>query len=150
MKLSNKRAGSGAVLIILAVILIGLGCWLYAKYPYVRGHLHIFSPRIQGTVIVSDGGDEKAYSFFGNDGHGLYEWTVGDQIVPVHIELFNTNEWHVIKIDMRIERENDDWHVTGTVHCDDSNYKAPVEYNFTVPQGERIEMHFEDDSPTYP
>ena len=142
-----KRAiGLGTiVLLVILAIVFGTGIFLYVKYPYVRGHLHIFSPRIQGTVTISENDTEKTYSFSGNDGHGLYDWTVGEDIVPVHIVLFNTNNWHVIKLNFRIERDGDHWLVSGTADCDYKNGHTPREYSFTVPYGESIEMHFEDD-----
>ena len=146
MEKSKRGIGCGtiALLFILAIV-VGVGIFLYAKYPYVRGHLHIFSPRIQGTVTISENGTEKTYSFSGNDGHGMYNWTVGEDIVPVHIGLFNTNSWHVIKLDFHIWRDNDNWLVTGITDCDDRNGHVPTEYSFSVPYGESIELRLEDD-----
>ncbi len=125
------------------VVMAGALALLYVKSPYVRGHLHVFSPRIVCRVEVRDGERENEYRFTGVEGHGKYRWTAGTDEAPIGISLFNTNDWHVISIDLEAEHIGGEWIVSGASHLD-GDKEQPI--SCTAPYGEFAELRFEDGS----
>ena len=119
---------------VSAVILLLVFGWnlLPAK---IRGHLHILTPRLTGTVVLSDGTTEETYRFSARGDYGPYEWTVGSKDLPITVIRFNANNWYVTKMDIRVARQGDAWIITGTV---DTDGQEPEHILNSIPVGEPI------------
>ncbi len=108
--------------------------------PYVRGRLHVLTPRIQGTVTISDGNNEKSYSFSDRGAYGLASWTLGTESTPVTVSMYNYNDWQVADVRFTVTRTGTEWQITGEIRRDGA---PPRAYEDRIPIGEPIELFFE-------
>ena len=135
--MNNKRfRWLWIALAVLIVVGICFTTWRVLP-PYVRGHLHILTPRIQGTVTVSDTDGSRTYAFADRGGYGMHVWNLGEGPDTVTVSLFNTNDWHVIHMDFRVEREGTQWNISGKIEAD--GYGS-VTYEDTIPLDDPIEI----------
>lgn len=121
-------AGASAIILLLV-----LGWNLLPAR--IKGHLHVLTPRLTGTVVLYDGATEETYRFSARGDYGLYEWTVGPEDLPITVVRFNANNWYVTKMDIRVARQGDAWVITGTV---DTDGQAPAIISDSIPVGEPI------------
>lgn len=123
-------AAAAAALLIVG----GVAFWKHLP-PRARGHLHFLTPRLTGKVTLCDGEDERVYHFSSPGGYGSYEWTVGPKDDPVKIIRYNANNWYVTDMDLRVERKDNEWIVSGTVNTDGEPLESVSD---TIPFGEPI------------
>ena len=92
---------------------------------------------IKGTVVLHQGNDQQTYSFSGPGEYGGFTFVVGPDHLPIRIELFNRNDWHIINMSFDVEVLEDAYHITGII--DVKTYPQHT-YDKTIPKGEPISI----------
>ena len=129
----------GTVVTLAVLCVLCCAVWRVLP-PYVRGHLHLLTPRIQGTVTVIDGDAKKSYSFSDRGDYGLASWTLGTESTPVTVSMYNYNDWQVADVRFTVTRMEKEWQITGEIRRDGA---PPRAYEDRIPIGEPIEIFFE-------
>ena len=117
--------------IIVAVVII----LLFLQWLYLAGFITL-TPRIKGTVTLHLDGNNETYDFGDRQGgYDLFNWNVGTDELPIEIELFNRNDWHIIRMNFDVTLDGEEWLVTGDIKVrgyDDEKYEK------RFPVGEKI------------
>ena len=92
---------------------------------------------IKGTVVLHQGTYKQTYSFSGPGEYGGFTFVVGPDHLPIKINLFNRNDWHIINMSFDVEELEDAYHITGIV--DVKTYPQQT-YDKTIPKGEPIDI----------
>lgn len=92
---------------------------------------------IKGTVVLRDGTNKQTYSFSGPGEYGGFTFVVGPDYLPIKIELFNRNDWHVINMTFDVEELEDAYRVTGIIYVKTYPQQS---YEKTFLKGEPIEI----------
>lgn len=82
---------------------------------------------VVGSVTVFDGSVEKEYSFMEHD---CSDVNVGPEATPIAVRFAFKKSFHLVKAYFLIERNDNEWIITGSVSSDD---EKSIEYSGTAP-----------------